>query len=260
MIQYFAYSGDARVFGVFVFVLLLAVFTIGYVVGARIDDVRGKTFDDAFKSTQTAILGLSALILGFTFSLAAQRYDGRRALVSQEANAIGTTYLRADYLPPAPERRFRTLLRNYTAVRIDHYRTFGEQDDDVRSLAATARYQNELWAISATAGRADSSNVQLAQLTQSLNDTIDISAQQETRLGSRIPSSMLGFVVLMVSINALLQGFGFGRSKHLKVGVSLGYLILMSLVVFTIVDLDRPQRGLIKVNLKPLEVQYRSMQ
>ncbi len=260
MIQYFAYSGDARVFGIFLFVLLLAVFTAGYIVGARIDDVRGKTYDDAFKSTQTAILGLSALILGFTFSLAAQRYDGRRALVSQEANAIGTTYLRADYLPPAAERRFRTLLRGYTAVRIDHYRTFGEQDHDLRSLAATDRYQNELWTISATAGRADSSNVQLAQLTQSLNDTIDISAQQETRLGSRIPSSMLGFVVLMVSINALLQGFGFGRSKHLKVGVSLGYLILMSLVVFTIVDLDRPQRGLIRVNLKPLEVQYRSMQ
>jgi hypothetical protein len=260
MIQYLAYNGDARVFGLVVFLALLAAFALGYLFGARVDEQTGKTYDDAFGTTQNALLGLSALILGFTFSLAVSRFDGRRALVTQEANSIGTTYLRADYLvSPDARLHFHRLLHDYTETRIDHYRTFGEAAQDAKALAETSSEQDQLWAIATQAGRSDPRNAELALLTQTLNETIDLAATQETRLASRIPASLLAFVVLMVLITALLQGFGYGRTRHFKPFASLAFLSLVALVVFTIVDLDRPQHGLIRVNLEPLQTQLQDM-
>ena len=125
--------------------LLLLLAEWGFRLGLRLHGTSDEARKGQIGTLQGAVLGLLALLLGFTFAMAVQRYDTRRDLVVQEANSIGTTFLRAAFLPEPRHTEVENLLRNYVDVRLEFY----EAGNDATKIATTeqssARIQQQLW-------------------------------------------------------------------------------------------------------------------
>ena len=208
--------------------------------------------------THGAISVLAALILGFSFSFASNRYDPRRLLVTEEANAIGTTFLRAAFLRAGAADRFRSTLREYTQARLAAYTAptpAGIGAMERKSIAV----QDVLWSLVVMAARDDPRNGQLGLLTQALNQTIDISEKQAAALRSRVPAAMLGLVIVVSLLSTTLLGARFGRARGPQIFLAFLFCLLFATVITEIVDLDHPQRGLVRVDLTSLQSQLQRM-
>ena len=121
-----------------------------------------------------SILGLVALVLGFTFSLAASRFDARRIAVLEESNAIGTTYLRARLLPEPQRSEIPRLLREYVEARIQ----VTEEGKTEQALARSEALHELLWAQATAAAEKDTGSIMTGVFIQSLNDVIDLHAKR----------------------------------------------------------------------------------
>jgi hypothetical protein len=189
-----------------------------------------------------ATLGLLAFLLAFTFSLAASRFDTRKDLVLEEANAIGTTYLRAGMLP---ERRdeIRSLLRQYVEVRTNLSRA---TVDEVRHRSE--ELQNQIWE-HATAVAQRNPNAIVGLFVASLNETIDVHGKRVHALTqNRIPAAIWGSLYLVAVLALASMGYHAGVvGKHRPLAV-FAVAIAFSAVLWLIADLDRPGAGLLRVS------------
>ncbi len=206
-----------------------------------------------------AIFVLTALILGFSFSFATTRFDARRALVVREANAIGTTYLRAGYLPGELAARLRTTLREYAQTRLAVLASEENPAQVQASERSAAAMQGALWSIAEAAGRADPQNVQLALLTQTVNDTIDIAGEEAAAYRARVPITVVNLMLMMSVVASALVGGRIARPRSPQGALALLFGLLLATVVTAIVDLDRPQHGLVRVDLTSMQTVLRSM-
>jgi hypothetical protein len=195
-----------------------------------------------------ATLTLLGLIVGFTFSMAVNRYDQRKDYEGQEANAIGTEYVRADLLPAADAARVRTLLRSYLRQRILNY---GARDSRLRqqTVAETVRLQNEMW--SAVVAPATAQPTQIAVLVVAgMNDVLNSQGYTQAAWWNRIPAAAWALLVLIsIFCNGLIGYSTHGRSAYL-------FLILpiaLSISLFLIADIDSPRGGVIRVRPQNLE-------
>lgn len=244
---------------VFAFLMLfpisLAALALAYVLTTRLrrdkhDDEAGEA---AFGLGQAAIFGLIALILGFSFAFASERYEARRALVVDESVVAGRTYARADYLP-APERaQFRRELRDYVGARLDVYDFVtnpGEEDQTrTRSRALFAG----LWAIALEAARRDPRNLLTSTLAADAVELNDVADRQTAALDNHVPTAIVGLVLFCTLAGAVLLGVTFGRAKSPNPVLSVVFCLLCAATVFTIVDLDNGKRGFIRLETAPLQ-------
>jgi hypothetical protein len=197
---------------------------------------------------QGSLLGTVALLLGFTFALASERYDTRRILLAQEANAIGTTYLRTTFLPQDSGAEVRRLLRDYLGKRLELLKVSGDADKVEVATERVDKLQIALWLRVQQAVVLDPHSELNGRLVEALNETIDLEGLQRAARAARVPASvvMLVFVATLLTAGALGYGFGIAR-RRVIVGV-IAFCALVSTIVFTILDFDRPDRGLIRVN------------
>lgn len=259
MIEYLAYKLPLVVFWLVLLLGVLVCFALGLVARHRLAMEHGSPDEKAFDIAQGAVSVLAALILGFSFSFASARFETRRELVVDEANAIGTTYLRAAYLPPGPADRFRSTLRDYTQARIAAYA--GSEDLGARDAMErkSVAMQDVLWQVAVRAGHDDPRNVQLGLLTQTLNETIDLSARQSAALRSRVPVAMLRLMLIMGLVSAALSGVLFWHGRPSQALLALVVGLLVATTITTVVDLDRPQSGRVRISLEPLQKQLEEM-
>lgn len=220
---------------------------------------------DAFSVAQTGMLTLASFVLGLSFSQAQGRFDARRALVVKEANAIGTTWLRADQLGKADESRFRGILSDYTVTRLMAYQTRGLMAAEKRSvyeraIAQSNRDQDEMWSIVAGALRARPASLGLSLLMETLNETIDVSAEQVQALSSHIPTAVVLLTIALVTLGTLSTGFRFAVAQSRPALFSAVFLIANVVVINMMIDYDRPQSGFVTINLDPIRMQLQSMQ
>jgi hypothetical protein len=204
------------------------------------DEVR-----EEFRVIEAATLTLLALIVGFTFSMALNRYDQRKNYEEAEANAIGTEYLRADLLPAADAGKVRALLLSYLDERVLFYTTRDEQK--VRQINAdTARLQAALWsAVQAPAVAQPGPLVALA--VAGMNDVLNSQGYTQAAWWNRIPiAAWFLMVTIAVSCNVLI-GYGARHAKALP-KVLLVLPLVISIAFFLIADIDSPRRGLINVS------------
>lgn len=204
-------------------------------------------------AVQAATYTMLGLLLGFSFSLGLSRYDARRAVLINEANAIGTTYLRTDLLDARTAAAMRANLRLYLDQRIDF--ALAAPDPAQRALVAarSSRLQRHMWALAIGAARRDPHSTMTPLFISSLNDTIDRSAEQEAVLDAHIPDIVIYALVLIMLIAASMLGYGFGLQGRRAVVSKVLLALTLALVIGLITDLDRSQRGLIRVNLAPLQ-------
>jgi hypothetical protein len=214
---------------------------IGKLIGRRRGGSQGDGEDYAFILGGT--LTLLGLIIGFTFSMAVGRYDQRKNYEEQEANAIGTEYVRADLMPGPDGEAVRDLLRSYLDQRIRYYRPL-----DARQLrqidAETARLQREMWAVVASYASAHPTAV-AASVVSGMNDVLNSQGYTQAAWWNRIPLAAWALVVAI----AIFCNFLIGYGAHGKRAVYLLILpIALSLTLFLIADIDSPRGGVIHVS------------
>jgi hypothetical protein len=241
-----------------IFGVILGSTAVGVLLGRRVRHL-STALSEPFGVLQAALLGVVGLILAFGFSLAVTRYEDRRAAVVTEANAIGTTYLRAQTLMEPVRSRSLALLVDYTesAVRLSH-----DIPDSSEQRAATAdeeRIQRSLWALNGQAIQADPVASAPRLYEETLNEMIDAQGARLAALSNRIPDAvlfleLLGAALALGLLSAYLAIVGRG-----VMAVSIAGLLVASLLVVTC-DLDRPTRGWIRVPATPLTNQLASME
>jgi len=246
-------------FIVVVFVVLFGMEFIGFRTGQVIRHPKNDAAMSALTTALAAIFGIVALVLSFSFSFALARYEQRWQLVVQEANNIGTLYLRTSVLDKAPGDQLRDILRVYTQDRIDYYKSDSDPAAQQRDQTASAALQSRMWTIVSAAMRTNPRQLGVSLLMQVTNDTIDISAEQKAALSLRLPGSALFLVFLVAVLGALAIGLVFGYTDFRNALVSAIFSLLLTVLVYTIIDLDSPQSGFVQVNLTPLYDQQQSM-
>lgn len=233
----------------FIGIVLVVLLSVegGYRVGrARARHVEEK--ETPVGEMVAATLGLLAFILAFTFGLAANRYDTRRELLLEEANAIGTTYLRAAMLPGRGDE-IRALLRDYVDTRLEVVKP--------GKLAAAIRQsehiQNQLWELTVPVAQENPNSIIVGLFVQSLNDVIDLHAKRLTAgVRNRIPFAIWAALYGISIFSFAAMGYHSGLTGTNRSLVILAVAFTFSVVIGLIADLDRPQEGILKVGQVPL--------
>jgi hypothetical protein len=190
-----------------------------------------------------AILTLLGLIIGFTFSMASTRYDQRKNLEEEEANAIGTEYLRADLLPAADAQPIRELLRAYLDQRILFYSSHGDELQQVN--AATAKLQAELWGAVKASATADRNSVEALALS-GMNDVLNSQGYTQAAWWNRIPLAAWALMwVIAIGCNVMV-GYYVLPTDHK--GIRFVLPVLIAVAFLLIADIDSPGRGVIRVH------------
>lgn len=220
--------------------------------GARVH--RGRGDDDVTEEGYlvSAALGLLALLLGFTFSLALDRYETRRNLVVVEANALGTAWLRAGVLPEAPRGALRTSLAAYADTRLALAAAGEDLGQVAVAEARTATLQKVSWGL-ALGAVAQLGEAPYGQgLLASLNDVYDATSARHAALQTRIPGEVALVLGLYALIAAGILGYTTARGRLRHRAATTALLGLLAMTIGLIVDLDRPRSGAITVDQSPM--------
>ena len=231
-----------------VIVLLLFATEIGFRLGRRGQSKGNEPARSQINTLQAASLGLLALLLGFTFSMAVTRFDTRKQLVLDEANAIGTTYLRAQLLPDPSRKEVSNLLRRYVDVRLEFYQAGINRARIQKAVDDTEKLHTALWSYVITTGGQDPRAIPTGLFIQSLNDVIDLHAKREAALKNHVPESIFILLLTIAVLSLALVGYGAGLGGVRHLVPTVISVILIASVILLIMDLDRPRRGLIRVS------------
>jgi hypothetical protein len=233
-----------------VFVVILGATTLGHLIGRSVRS-RSDGSREPFAVIQAAMLGFMALVLAFGLSLAVGRYESRRAAVVAEANAIGTSYLRAQTLDEPQRTRSLDLMRRYTDTSIQVAQTVPGSPEQVAAVAAAGELQRALWAGAGTAVTAASTASAPRLYVEGLNVAFEALSTRVAGLGNRVPTPVL---LLELVGAALALGLLALHLATLGRGPSIALLAatLVAGMLFITFDLDRPVRGLINVPADPL--------
>lgn len=232
--------------------MLLSI-ELGNRLGTPAQDQVSDDFKSHVNSISASLLGILALLLGFTFSLSLQRYESRSEAVVHEANAIGTTYLRSVLLPEALRSPVKDALRDYVNLRVKTDEIDLTKHELQRSLAVdTGRMHAKLWELARQAAELDPSPVKSGLFIQTLNDLIDNYSQRDAELARHVPELVLGLLYVTFLMAGTVVGYATGLSGHRASFVTHILSVLIVILVFIILDLDRPHRGLIQVSQKSM--------
>jgi hypothetical protein len=236
--------------GLLIFGIVLGTTLLGVVAGRRLR-ARADALREPFGVLQAALLGLVALILAFGLTLAVGRYDARRAAVVETANAIGTTYLRAQTLREPQRSRSLERLERYTDATIRLSEAVPGTESARDAVAEGDRLQRSLWRLAddALAGSPRDSAPRL--YVETLNEMIDMQTVQVSALNNRVPTAVLVIEVVgaAAALGLLALYLAILARGVLSVVLASAFVSVLLLITF---DLDRPVRGLVTVPDTPL--------
>lgn len=194
-------------------------------------------------AVESAIFALFGLLLAFTFSGAAGRFDARRALINEEANAIGTAYLRVDLLPAAHRSELRERFRSYVEarLRIGHS---GQADD----LAETQALQQQIWQRALQALGDYQGTPITGAVLDPINQMIDITGTRWTAAQTHPPTIIFVMLFVLALVSALLAGYGMGLARQRQTLHAVALALIVSGTFYVILDIEHPRSGLIRVD------------
>lgn len=241
---------DYPLFAIFLagLALILGASEIGRRIGVHASASRGGDVS----TLESAVLGLMALMIGFTFAMALSRFDTRRETVLTEANAIGTTALRARLLPQPERGEILRLLRDYVAVRLDITQRPVSRAELAAAIDKSSTIQEALWQRAKTLAARDTGMVPTGLFIQTLNDMIDEQGKRLAALRNRVPNIVMLALFAIAAVGAAFTGYGRGLEAS-RTRLPL-YLMasLLSGVILLILDLDRPTAGFITASQQPM--------
>jgi hypothetical protein len=188
-------------------------------------------------------LTLLALIIGFSFSMAVSRYDQRKNYEEEEANAIGTEYVRADLLPSSDAGKVKELLRQYLDHRLVFFTTRDEQELD-RTNNETTQLQDQMWSIVQHAAAAQPTPI-IGLVVSGMNDVLNRQGYTQAAWWNRIPVGAWSLMIALGVCCCILVGYGSHQQQRVLI-IILPFLL--SVAFFLIADIDSPRRGIIRVH------------
>jgi hypothetical protein len=243
--------------GLLVFCVILGATGLGVFLGHRVRHL-SESLKEPFGILQGALLGVVGLLLAFGLSLAVSRYEDRRSNIVAEANAIGTTYLRAQTLAEPMRSRSLDLLVRYTrsAILLSEHVPGSAQAGD--AAASEERIQRQLWRLAGDALEMAPTASAPRLYVETLNEMIDLETVRVTALGNRVPTAvlvleLLGSGLALGLLAAYLAIVGRGVVAVLLASALVAFLLLVTF------DLDRPTRGMIRIPSTALGSQLASM-
>ncbi|HUQ72655.1 MAG TPA: hypothetical protein VM165_24210 [Planctomycetaceae bacterium] len=245
------YSQLEWVIGVGLFALLFAAAELGFRVALRRKDQLGEAAKGQTSTLQGAVLGLMGLLAGFCLSMAVSRFDLRKQIIIDEANAIGTCYLRTSLLPHPHSGKCERMVRTYLDERIKFSQLVTRGPQLQETLRSARGLQSRLWQ-EAVAANDVSPTVATGLFIQSLNDMIDIEATRMRSVENHVPIAVLVLLVLSAVASAVLIGDVSGQTGQRSRFATLTILALFALVILIIIDLDRPRVGLVRLSFQSL--------
>lgn len=228
---------------------ILLFLEIGRRIGIRQRAQDPKGAGEGTGAVDGAVFALLGLIVAFTFSGAATRFDARRALAVEEANAIGTAYLRLDLLPTSAQPALRENFRRYVDSRLDTYRKMPNIEAVKAELAQSAKLQAEIWNQAMAAGRlADAPPAAAMLLLPALNEMIDITTTRTMTAQMHPPRVIYVLLFGLALASALLAGYGMAGAKLRDWLHLLAFAAVMAVAFYVIFDLEYPRLGLIRID------------
>ena len=228
---------------------LLISLEIGFRIGRRAASGTDAAASAQIGAIQGAILGLLGLLLGFSFAAAGARFIERQDLIVQEANAIGTAYLRADLLDEPFRSELKSALKQYTEYRVAMASRvrFGFTEADA---AAVEQQHARIWR-AAIAGVTNRPATMVGVLPP-LNDVIDLHSTRLYAAVKHLPTLVMVLLIASSMLAVGVIGYGYGGSGHRRAALTLPLAIVIAVALWTTIDLDRPRAGLIQLSDAPL--------
>lgn len=244
---------DPRNHPIILFVISFAGLWLSGKIGARLQHSQRDLVEDDLKdlnAVQAATLTLLGLIIAFSFSMAVNRYDQRKNLEAEEANAIGTEYVRASLLPADQAEMVRKGLREYLRQRVLFYETLDVRQSRVNQMETdTVRVESALWSTVQDAAKMQPAPT-VALVVSGLNDVLNSRGYTQAAWWNRIPSPAWSLMALIAAFCSFLTGYSVHRSRALTL---LVLPLAVSIAFFLIADIDSPHGGLIHVLPQNLE-------
>ncbi len=253
------YEHSGILIAALLFLALVLAIEIGYRVGRAAES--SESTRTHVNVLQAALLGMLALLLGFSFSLALQRYESRSVALIDEANAIGTAYLRIDLLPPALQPALRQQFRDYLALRLESRAvTMADPLQRAALLTRSDTVLDALWNSAAQAVREDPRPVTAGLFVPAVNELIDNYAKRNATLERHVPELVMWLLFGTFGFSGAVVGYAAGLGRHRASFATYMMVGLIVLVVFMIIDLDRPRRGFIRIDQTTLADLEKAMQ
>ena len=224
---------------------------LGFRFGLRLYVSQDEARKAQISGIQGAILGLLALLLGFTFAMAVNRYDVRRTLVVKEANAIGTTFLRASLLPEAHVAPVEDLLRRYVGLLLKYQPLSKDPVKLAEGLRLTADVHAALWAHALAASREAPTPI-VATFINALNETIDTESERIASGRHTVPGSVWLLLLIVAFLGCFTSSYSAGAQGARFPFSSILLPLLITVVVTLVADIANPWRGFIAVSQQSL--------
>ena len=200
---------------------------------------------------QSGLLGLLSLLLGFNFALAGSRFDTRKQLLQEEASAIKITYLRTQLMPAPLRDQFAKLLNSYVASRLDHMRAGTDQTKILIAENESLRLESQLWELAVAAnGEAHGSTVS-SLFIPSFNEMVRIKEMRRESLQNHVPKLVIMLLLIVAAGSLGFIAFSCGLVGKRRNISTLVYTLIIASVLTTILDLDQPGKGFIRVSNEP---------
>ena len=198
-------------------------------------------------AVESSVFGLMGLLIAFSFYGAGSRFDARRNLIVREANAIGTTYLRLDLLPPETQPQLQADLRNYVHSRLRVYQKITDMNALNAALDHSAALQRTIWTkiVDATKG---SGAAEKSLVLTTLNQMIDITTEQTVALVTHPPPAVFVMLVLTVIASSALVGYTMSSSAVRDWVSTLIFALTISSALYVILDYEFPRIGFIRID------------
>jgi prepilin signal peptidase PulO-like enzyme (type II secretory pathway) len=248
----FLYKTHEVIISCVFFALMMVATELGYRLGRKSEANIPENTKSQISTVEAALLGVLALLLGFTMSMAVSRFEIRKQLVLEEADAIGTSRLRAQLLPAPAGPEISSLLGQYINIRVQ-YGTAGNDLARLEELnTQTAHLQTELWTRTTAYAQQDPNPVTAGLLLQSLNQAIDLGEARWMAFQNHVPESVIYVNAAVSLLSAMLVGYSFGVNGGRNIFSMCVLALSITLVLAVIIDLDRPRSGFIRGSQQPM--------
>jgi len=229
-------------------VAMLLLMSVGHRVGTHRIHEDTESVRMGLVSVETAVFGVLGLILAFTYSGASTRFELRRTVAVQEANALGTAWLRLDLVPQPAQADLKEKMRRYGRVHVAAYDALPDYNAFHAKLAQAKSMQSEIW-VAAVAAVRDAPAPAAQLVLPAINDLIDMTGTREALAEVRTPGAILALLMVLAVACRFLAGYGLAGAKPTSRRLHMvGFAVVLTGVIYIVLDYDHPRMGLIRVD------------
>jgi len=221
---------------------------IGYRVGRGSLTKRPEHAHEGIGVIEAAVFALLGLLLGFSFAGGTSRLDAKRQLIVQEANAIGTAYLRLDELPTDEQPEVRRLFREYLDARLRVYEMLPNLEAAEQELEQVKELQKQIWLRVVAASRNDSTQNIARLLLPAINEMIDVTTARTVAMNTQLPRLIFLLLTAVALVSGLLAGYAMAKRRSRSWLHMLLYSAVIAVTVYAVLDLEYPRFGLIRLD------------